>query len=76
MDWWKAPNASAGAAAGSKGAEGLLFILFAEAGGGLVGVSKQGVSVGGYAGTPEKLPVGAGGGAYFTISTMGACAHR
>jgi RHS repeat-associated protein len=69
-------NASAGAAAGSKGAEGLVFIPFAEAGGGLVGVSKNGLSVGGYAGTPESVPVGAGGGAYFTISTMGGCAHR
>lgn len=69
-------NASAGAAAGSKGAEGLAFIPFAEAGGGLVGVSKNGLSLGGYAGTPETVPVGAGGGAYFTISSMGGCAHR
>jgi hypothetical protein len=69
-------NASVGAAAGSKGAEGLVFIPFAEAGGGLVGVSKNGLSIGGYAGTPESLPVGAGGGAYFTISSTGGCAHR
>ena len=69
-------NASGGAAVGSKGAEGLVFIPFAEAGGGLVGVSKQGVSVGGYVGTPERFPVGAGAGGYFNISSMGACAHR
>jgi RHS repeat-associated protein len=69
-------NASGGAAAGSKGAEGLVFIPFAEAGGGLVGVSRNGLSVGGYAGTPENLPVGAGAGAYFNITTMGACAHH
>src|SRR5262249_28039752 len=71
-------NASGGAAGGRKRgkAEGLVFIPFAEAGGGLVAVSKKGLSVGGYAGTPEKFPVGLGGGAYFDISTMGACAHR
>jgi hypothetical protein len=34
-------NASGGVAAGSKGAEGLVFIPFAEAGGGLIGVSKM-----------------------------------
>lgn len=72
-------NASGGAAGGSKGlkgVEGLVFIPFAEAGGGLVSVSKNGLSLGGYAGTPEKFPVGAGGGAYFTITSLGSCAHH
>jgi hypothetical protein len=68
-------NKSAGAAAGSKGAEGLVFIPFAEAGGGLIGISRNGLSVGGYAGTPEKFPVGAGAGAYFNITSLGACHH-
>jgi RHS repeat-associated protein len=69
-------NASGGVAAGRKGAEGLVFIPFAEAGGALIGASKSGLSVGGYGGTPESMPLGAGAGAYFTISSMGGCAHR
>jgi RHS repeat-associated protein len=69
-------NASGGAAGGTKGIEGLWFIPAAEAGGGLVGVSRNGLSIGGYAGTPEKFPVGFGAGAYFTISTIGHCTHR
>lgn len=66
----------AGAYSPKGGAEGLVFVPFAEAGGAVVGVSKEGVAVGGYAGTPENFPVGAGGGAYFNISTMGGCRHR
>ena len=69
-------NASAGGALGSKGNEGLVFIPFAEAGGGLLGFSKNGLSVGGYVGTPETSPLGAGGGAYVTISTMSGCRGR
>ena len=73
----------AGAYSPSGGAEGLAFVPFAEAGGGLVGISKEGMlAVGGYVGTPEEgakgnpLPVGVGAGAYFNISTMAHCAHR
>ena len=42
-----------GVAGGQGGVEGLYFIPAAEAGGALIGVSKRGLSVGGYAGTPE-----------------------
>jgi RHS repeat-associated protein len=67
---------AAGAYSPKGGPEALVFVPFAEAGGGLVGVSKEGLAVGGYVGTPEKFPVGVGAGAYFNISTMGACNHR
>jgi RHS repeat-associated protein len=69
-------NGSGGVAGGSNGVDGLVFIPFAEAGGGLVSVSKGGLAVGAYVGTPEKFPVGAGAGAYFNISTMGGCARH
>jgi len=67
---------AAGAYSPKGGPEGFVFIPFAEAGGGLVDISKEGVAVGGYVGTPETFPVGVGAGGYFNISTMGACAHR
>jgi len=37
---------------------------------------RYGFVVAGYVVMPEKFPVGAGGGAYFNISSMGACHHR
>jgi RHS repeat-associated protein len=69
-------NASGGVARGSKGTEGLVFLPFFEAGGGLLGFSKNGLSVGVYIGTPENFLAAAGGGGYLNISTMGGCRGR
>jgi hypothetical protein len=60
-------------AGGAAPLESLAFLPISEAGGVLVGASKERLSVGGYVGAPEKFLVGAGTGAYLTISTMGNC---
>ena len=69
-------SASGGVAIGRSGVEGLVFVPLAEAGGALVGVSGNGLSLGAYVGTSEKSPVGVGGGAYINITTAGACKGR
>jgi hypothetical protein len=57
------------------------FIPAAEAGGGVIGVSGDGLSIAGYLGPPESvngkpLQVGTGGGVYANISTSADCARR
>jgi RHS repeat-associated protein len=69
-------SAGVAGAVGSKGAEALAFIPFAEAGGALMGVSKEGLAFGGYAGTPERFPLAVGACAYLNISTLGGCRHH
>jgi hypothetical protein len=66
---------NAGVAAGGGGTEPLVFVPLAEYAGGLVGLSRSGVSFGGYGGTPETFPVSAGAGAYDTSSWSGHCKH-
>jgi RHS repeat-associated protein len=67
-------NSAGGAAAsGKQGTEGLVFVPFAEAAGGLAGVSKDGLALGVYVGTPERFPVGGGGGAYVNVTTLKSC---
>ena len=63
-------------AVGSQGIEALAFVPLAGEGGGLVGLSKEGLAFGAYLGTPERFPVGVGGGGYFNISSMGNCRRR
>jgi len=66
---------AAGAYSKKSGFEGLVFMPAAESMPfGYVGsMSKEGTSLGMYAGTPEKFPVGLGGGGYYTISSVRDC---
>jgi hypothetical protein len=67
-----AERGSAGVAFGGGGTE-LLFFPSEGAAGELLGLSRSGVTVGGYLGTPHSFPISAGAGGYITGPSWGGC---